>query len=201
MRYSGSQDEALRGQSFDRVLVVGLTPDINLRCDFESYLVTQLRAVATNAVSSCNSMPMREALSPESVARAAQASETDAVLTTSLVAAQVGTKDGGSGDTRGAGYYKATDIGYESMYYGGFGYYGGYGAFGVPVVYAEFETAPAITTVQGNVTVVSRLYATAGATEVYEVVTSGHDLRSRDTALAALTQPIAAQLAKAGLFR
>lgn len=197
------QDDAPRDQTFSKLLVIGLTPDINLRCDFESFLVTQLRAVSASstAISSCTVMSLKDPLSQETVLRAVTESGADAVLTTSLVAATLGAEDGGSSDTRGAGYYKATDIGYKSIYYGGFGYYGGYGAYGVPVVYAEFQTAPSITTAQGDISIASRLFATQNAALVYEVLTSARNLQSRESALAALSHPIAVQLQRAGLLR
>ena len=54
--------------------------------------------------------------------------------------------------------YKATDAGYATGYYG---------VYGVPVIYGEFATAAAITTVQDEVRVSSRFYETRDKTLIY----------------------------------
>jgi hypothetical protein len=120
----------------------------------------------------------------------------DAVLATVLVQADMGADTGASRDARGAGYYKATDIGY-----GYYGYYGGYGAYGVPVVYGEFRTAAPIMTVEGDVSIRSMLYAARDATLVYELTTNARGMRSRDNALGNITPSIAEQLKKDGLLQ
>lgn len=195
------QDEAPRGQSYSRVLVVGVSPDYNQRCAFEGFLANQLRSEATTAFTSCRVLSSDEPLTRENVERAIAEHNADAVLATILVAAQVETKEGGTSETRGEGYYKATDFGYETRYYGMSGYYGMYGAYGVPVVYGEFRSAPPLTSTQGSVQVATGLYETEGATLVYELATTAQGLESRVGGLAEVTGPMADRLRQDGLIR
>jgi len=194
-------DNAARDQTFSRILVVGLSPDASVRCDYESFQTTQLRSAAVNAKASCYMMPTTEPLTRESIERLVAEYDADAVLTTSLVQSAAGAVQSGSDDTRGEAMYKATGTGYETGYYGRYGYYGGYGAYGIPVVYAEFQTLPPITTIVGEVRIQTMLYATSDASLVYEMTTTASDLRSRDDALASVTAPIAERLRRDGLLR
>ena len=103
------------------------------------------------------------------------------------------TKEGGSRDTRGSAMYKATDAGYAT------GYYGGYGTYGVPVIYGEFATAPPLTTVQDEVRVSSRFYETRDKTLIYTLDTHARNLESTDVALSDIATAIANQLRREGL--
>jgi len=195
VRVDGSWQEGVaRDQSFSRVLVVGLSPHAGTRCDFESYLATQIRTTGADAKASCSLMDTEDPLTRESIEAVVAKYDADAVLTTVLVQADLSAKSGSSSDTRGAGYYKANAIGYDY-------YYGGYGAFGVPVVYGEFRTAAPITTVDGDVSIRSMLYAASDATLVYELTTDARGLRSRDNGLGRITPQIAERLQKDGLLR
>lgn len=195
------QDDAPRGQAYTRVLVVGVSPDYNQRCAFEGFLANQLRSEATTAFTSCRVLSSDEPLTRENVERAIAEHSADAVLATILVAGKVEAREGGTSETRGEGYYKATDFGYEARYYSMTGYYGMYGAYGVPVVYGEFRTAPPLTNAQGSVKVASGLYETEGATLVYELTTTAHGLESRVGGLAEVTGPMADRLRQDGLIR
>ncbi len=202
VRMSGSWgDGASRSQSFSRVLVVGLSPNAGVRCDFESFMRTQLRYVGAEAQESCNLMRTSDPLTVEGIQAAVVEYGADAVLTTALVAGGAGATEGGGRDTRGDAYYKATGSGYENVYYpGGYrGYYGGYGIYGVPVIYAEFQVADVVTSVEGAVKVRSMLFNTADRSLVYEVETTATDLSSRDNALATITEPLAEKLARVGV--
>jgi hypothetical protein len=190
-----------RDQSFSRVLVVGISPDYNQRCAFEGFVANQLRSEATTAFTSCRVLSSKEPLTRENIERAVAEHNADAVFATILVAAEIEAKEGGSSETRGDGYYKATGFDYEPAYYGRYGAYRSYGVYGVPVVYGEFRTAPPLTTVQGSVEVASRLYETGGATLVYEMLTTAHDLESRAGGLAEVSGAIADRLRKDGLVR
>ena len=192
------QPGADRDQSFNRVLVVGLSADYNARCDFESFMTNQLR-ISAEATASCLYMKSDEQLTREGIERVISEYKPDAVLTTALVDSSQRAEEGGSADTRGDAYYKATGFGYEDPYYYGRGYYGGYGAWGVPVIYAEFQTAPVITTLEGEVTILSMLYATSDASLVYELKTSAGDLHSRDDALATVTSAIGERVREDGV--
>jgi len=143
------QDGAPRNQTFAKVLVVGVSPDFNRRCAFESAFASQLRSASTTVVSSCDAMNSKEQLTRENIERVVASVHADAVLATRLDSASTGQREGGSWDTRGDSLYKATDY--------------GYGAYGMPVTYVEFETAPAPDTAPKLIQVVPRLYETRGA--------------------------------------
>lgn len=186
------QDDVPRNQSFKRVLVVGVTHDLNQRCAFEHFLAARVNSESTVAMASCDVVTKRNPLTRESIDAAIIAQQADAVLATILVSKEFDVEDGGSRDTRGGAYYKATGSGYATGYYG---------AYGVPVVYGEFQTAPSIMTMKGEVRVTTKLYETRGATLVYTLDTVAHDLESRGSAMAAIATPIADRLRKDGLIR
>jgi len=180
-------DNASHKQSFSRVMVVGISPDVDTRCPFERSLVAKIKAGGTAAFASCDSVAKKNPLTRESIEEAVAAKNADAVLATSLVSKKWELKDGGSYDTRGGAYYKAVDS-----------YYGVYGA---PVVYADFQAIDSITRAQGEAHVTSKLYETRGATVVYSVDTKVRNISSSDVGIAAITTPIAQRLRRDGLIR
>jgi hypothetical protein len=195
------QKDAPRDESFTRVMVVGLSPDYNLRCEFEWFMVSQIRSDSTHAFASCDHMRSNEKLNVESVAAIVKEEKPDAVLTTQLVMQSQEAEVGGSDDTRGAQMYKAIGTGYANGYYGAYGYYGGFGGFGIPVVYAEFEVLPPITTIEGKASVISMLFATTGNQLIYELKVTAKNLHSTDDALASIADPIGKRLRRDGLIR
>ena len=190
-------DTPRRDQNYSRVFVVGVSPDTNRRCAFEWALVSRLKSEHTQAVASCDAMSLQEPLTRATVEAAVRRLEADSVLATSLVTMKMGTREGGGRDTRGAGYYKATDIGFES------GYFAGYGPYDATVIYAEYQTAPAITTIKGRVHVATKLYDVKTATLVYSLDTRAatQDLESTEAGIAMITAPIAARLRRDGVVR
>jgi hypothetical protein len=186
------QEGVPRDQSFKRILVVGVTPDVNQRCAFEFFLASQIRSDSVKAIASCDAVTKKDPLTRESIEHAVAAQQADAVLATTLVSRDWGAEEGRGRDSRGGGTYKATDSGYATGYYG---------AYGVPVVYGEFQTAPSIITLKGEVRVESKLFETRNATLVYTMETIARDLESRDAGLAAITEPIADRLRRDGLIR
>jgi hypothetical protein len=195
VRVAGDWQEGVsRDQSFTRVLVVGLSPNTGARCDFEMFMETQIRNTGADAKASCFLMDITAPVTFESVGAAVDEYGADAVLTTVLVQSAMGEQAGGDRESRGGVYFKATGTGYESFYRGG------YGGYGVPVVYGEFREAPVITTVAGAVEILSTLYATSDASPVYTLKTIATDLRTRESALAAITTPIAKRLQRDGLL-
>jgi hypothetical protein len=193
---SSWQENVPRDQSFTRILVVGISPDANIRCEFEHFLATQLRSESVVATPSCSKMSINDPLTLESIDKAVAEEQADAVLATILVARHIEAKEGGMNETRGDAYYKAVGTGYSTGYYGG-----GFGRYGVPVTYVEFQTAPPITTVSGEVDIATKLFETSGGTEVYKMITKAQDLQSRDQALAKITAPIADRLRRDGLIK
>ncbi len=190
------QGDRSTARSLERVLVVGVSPDYNGRCAYERFLANEARGQKPLLIPSCNEMPSDEELNLENVERVVAAVKADGVLATSLVAASSEAREGGTLETQGDAYYKATGYGYASPYYGG-----GYGVYGIPVVYGEFKTAPPITTVEGEVEISTRLYETGGPSQVYEMTTQARDLDSRIDGLAEVTTAVTNQLRKDGILR
>jgi len=182
------QEGAPRNQTYTRLLVIGVSPDRDLRCAFESTFASQLRSTSTTVISSCNQMKADEPLTRENVERAAAAVQADAVLATRLVSLAAGHQEGNSSDMRGDSVYKATDF--------------GYGAYGMPVTYAEFQTAPPLTSLKSSIHVVTKLYETHGATLVYTIdtVTKSQEIDSTQATLLTITAPTADRLRRAGLI-
>jgi hypothetical protein len=178
-------DNVSRDQSFSRVLVVGISPDINRRCAFERALASKLEIGSAEAFVSCDVMPQNAPLTRETIEAAVAAKNADAVLATSLISQSWGVEEGGTRETRGFAVYKATDS-----------YYGVYGT----VVAADFHAAAPITTLQGEAHVTSKLYETRGATVVYTVDTKVRNIESRSDALAEITEPIGKRLRRDGVI-
>jgi hypothetical protein len=183
------QDGVPHNQSFARILVVGVSPDRNLRCAFESTFASQLKSAATTVFSSCDTMTPEEPLTRENIERVVASVHADAVLATRLVSVATGQREGGSSDTRGDSLYKATDY--------------GYGAYGMPVTYVEFQTAPPLTTLTSSVHVVTKLYETHGATLLYtlDTMTKSQEIDSTEATLMTIAIPTANRLRRDGLIR
>ena len=179
-------DDVSREQSFARVLVVGISPDLNQRCAFERSLASQLKSQSTQAFVSCDAMPRNASLTRENIEAAVAAKDADAVLATSLVSHSSAVEEGGTRDTRGLAAYKATDA-----------YFGVYGS----VVAADFHTAPPLTSIKGEAHITSKLFETRTATVVYTVDTKVRRIESRGQALAEITPPIAKKLRREELIR
>jgi hypothetical protein len=178
---------AARGQSFSRVLIVGVSHDINQRCAFERALAGTIKSESTAAIISCDSMDLKAPLTREGIEAVVAEKNADAVLATTLVAQEWGVNERGTRDTRGAGLYKPVD-----SYYG---------AYGIPVVYAEFMAAAPLTSIQGDVRITSKLYETRGATVVYTLDSDVKKIESRAEGLADITPPIAKKLRREKLIR
>ena len=182
-----------RDQSFSRVLVVGVSPNINQRCAYEQDLADNLRSATVTARSSCNVMGAdKEPLTRESIERAVSSFGADAVLATRLVDSSMGLNEGGTRETRGDAYYKPIGYGYDMGYWG---------AYGVPVVYGQFQTAPSVITLQGTARITTTLFETHGATPVYTIETMATNLESREQALAEVVPTISKRLQQDGLVR
>jgi hypothetical protein len=186
------QEGAPRKQSFTRVLVVGVSPNVNQRCAFEFFMASQLTSDSVQAIRSCDAVKEKVPLTLESIEQAITAAQADAVLATSLVAREFEAKEGGSRDTRGNASYKATDAGFATGYYG---------VYGVPVIYGEFATAPAFTIAQGEAQVSSRFYQTRDRALLYTLETKATKLESTDAALHDFAAAIADKLRREGLTR
>jgi len=183
------QDGAPRNQSYARLLVIGVSPDRDLRCSFELTFVSQLRSASTTPISSCERMGATEQLTRENVERAAASVQADAVLATRLVSIAAGHGEGNGMDTRGNSLYKATDF--------------AYGAYGMPVTYVDFQTSAPLTSLKSSLHVLTELYETHGATLIYSIdtVTKAQEIDSTEATLVTITAPTADRLRRAGLIR
>lgn len=189
----GSFSEGVpRTGDFSNVLVVGVSPDPNVRCAFEQALASDLRSGAVKATMSCMVMNTKEPLTRESVEHAVASIGADAVLATSLVGSSAKAESGGSADSRGGGYYKPIGYGYDAGYWG---YYG------VPTVYGEFEVAPPVFSISGAVELSTRLFETRDATLIYTLVVKAKNLDSRENAIAEIAPAIANKFVQEGLIR
>lgn len=175
-----------RDLTFNRLLVVGVSPDYGPRCNFEYWLVRDLRSRgAANTEASCNFMSKEEPLTREGIERLVAKWHFDGVLATRMVASSWLTKEGGSSDTRSTGSYKYIASGYDT---------GFYGAYGVPVDYYEFKTLPSVMNSKGAGHILTRLYETQGADLIYTIDTKVKDVESSQLGLAMVTPAIADQL-------
>jgi hypothetical protein len=191
-RLGGSgQDGAAPRATFSRVLVVGVSPDINQRCAFEYALASKISTGQTTAISSCRAMTQKEPLTREGIEAAVASQKADAVVATSLAEKQWDAASSGR-DTRGSGSYKATDAGYATGYYG---------AYGVPVVYGDFQTTASAKTLRGDIEVTSKVWETSGPTEVHTMTTTVKNIESTDQGIINLATAIADRLRREGLTR
>lgn len=189
---SGDWAQGASHEGFSRVMVVGLSPDLDSRCPFERFMVAQIRALGTAAIMSCEVMDPPTPLTREALEKAVVAQKADAVIVTKLVDQSWNTKTGGTMDTRGGAEFKAEGSGWATGYYG---------MYGIPVVYGEFETLPSVTELQGKVTVQTRVFSVAGPALVYEMDTTVGQITSTGGGLYQITEPIAKHLERAGLLQ
>ncbi len=186
------EDGAPRQQAFTRVLVVGVSPNVNQRCAFEFFMASRLKSDAVQVFRSCDAVKEKTPLSLASIEQAIAAVQADAVLATSLVSRAITGQDGGSRDTRGNASYKATDAGFATGYYG---------VYGVPVIYGEFVTAPAFTVAEGEARVESKFYQTRDKSLLFTLDTHARKIESTDAGLQEIAAAIADKLRKEGLTR
>lgn len=183
------QDGASHNQTYTRLLLIGVSPDRDLRCAFEATFGSQLVSAATTVISSCDQMGPKEPLTRENVERVAAATHADAVLATRLVSMNFGHGQGNGLDTRGDSVYKVDDF--------------AYGAYGMPVYTVDFQTAPPLTSITSSLNVVTKFYATQGAQLIYTVdtVTKKQEIDSTAATLMTIATPTADRLRRAGLIR
>jgi hypothetical protein len=185
-------DSAARSQSFSRPLVVGVTPDYTQRCNFEFWLVRDLRSENVQAEASCSYMTKEEPFNRDAIIKLVKERHYDAVVATSLVSSAVHSREGGTYDTRSTGSYKYVASGWDT---------GFYGAYGMPVDFYEFKTLPSIENLNGQAHVLTKLFETHGASLVYTIDTKARDIESSQLGLAMITPAIAERLQRDGLLR
>ena len=181
-------DKAARGQTFSRIIVVGVSPNIDQRCPFERNLAQRIKSESPSTVvmASCDVVAEKNPLTRESIEAAVAAQNADAVIATSLISKDWDVKQGNTYDSRGSAQYKATDA-----------YYGLYGT----VVAADFQTSAPVAMLNGAAHIVSKFYETKGKTVVYTLETSVKNVSSQEAGLIEITSPIGKRLRKEGLIR
>ncbi len=188
-------DGAVRGQSFDKLLIVGISPNYNVRCNYERFVAAQLRTTGVTATASCSHMDSTDPLTVASVTPVVRKIHADAVLVTELLGREHNVVEGGSSETRGAAYYKPIGYGYGHPYYGGIG---GYGSFGLPTTYVKFSTDQSAFALETSVVVASNLYETDKASLVYSVQVTAKN-QSLDEVLHSLSTAVVDRLRRDGL--
>ncbi len=178
-------------RSFDKVLVVGVSPNYNTRCRFERMMMDSLNANGVQALTSCSRMSSSDPLTRDAVVTAVGETGADAVLATRLVDGKIDVKEGGTDEARGEAYYKPVGYAYDSYY----------GAYGMPVTYVDFVAEAPTLTVTRSVWIASNLYETKDAALVYSLSTVTYDKKSQGDVIDAVTEAIAAQMRKDGLVR
>ena len=188
IRATGAWTEgATRPQTFRKLLVVGVSPDYNQRCNFEWVLATKLRSETVEAITSCSLMKADVQLSRESIEPVIKSSGADGVVATRLVTSGGSLKQGGTSDTRGSAMYKATDM--------------GYGYYGMPVVYGDFAASRPIIELESTFDVVTQVYETRGASPVYSLKTTGKSRDAINIIREDISSAIAERLRQDGLIR
>jgi hypothetical protein len=188
IRATGDWNEgATRPQTFRKLLVVGVSPDYNQRCNFEWVLATKMRSGTVEAITSCSLMKADVQLSRESIEPVVQSSGVDGVVATRLVTSGGSLKEGGTGDTRGSALYKASDS--------------GYGYYGMPVVYGDFEQTRPIIDLVNTFEVTTQVYETRGASLVYTLKTAGKSRDAINIVREDISWAITERLRQAGLIK
>jgi len=188
IRATGDWTEgATRPQTFKKLLVVGVSPDYNQRCNFEWVLATKMRSETVEAITSCSLMKADVQLSRESIEPVVRSLGADGVVATRLVTSAGRLKEGGTGDTRGSALYKASDS--------------GYGYYGMPVVYGDFEQTRPIIDLENTFEVTTQVYETRGASLVYSLKTTGKSRDAINIVREDISSAIAEQLRQTGLIQ
>ncbi len=183
---------ALAAEPYTRVLVVGVSPDDNYRCQFEQFLADQMQSDSTTVIQSCDVITPLKPLTQAGIEQAVAAQQADAVVSTILVSVQDKEVEGGDRDTRGGDYFKAEGAGFAPDFWG---------LYAVPVVYGQYVDLPPVYTMEGTVEVETRVYDTASKSLVRTVKSKAKHVESTDEGTAAITEEVAKQLRREGVVR
>ncbi len=188
-------EETSHNQSFHDLLIVGVSPNYNVRCNYERFVAAQLRGPGMKATASCSYMDSTDPLTVETVVPVVRKIHADAVLVTELIGRENNIVEGGSSETRGEAYYKPVGYGYAHPYYGGIG---GYGSFGLPVTRVEFNAEQSAFALETSVIVASNLYETDKGSLVYSIQVTANN-QSLDEVLHSLSTAVVERLQRDGL--
>ncbi|HQR24821.1 MAG TPA: hypothetical protein PK163_08540 [Steroidobacteraceae bacterium] len=174
---------------FARVLVVGVSPNEDRRCQFEQFLASQITGKETQAYASCDVLDQINPLTRESIDKAVAAVQADGVLATVLVSKQQQVEQGDDRDTRGGAQYKEAGLGFAPDYWG---------VWGVPVVYTDFEQWPPVNLLEGEVHVATRVFDASSATLLDTVDTTVKHIEETDVGMDKVAESIAKDLHRHG---
>lgn len=177
---------------FTNLLVVGVTPDYNMRCRFERALADDLRSPTIKATASCAHLRANDPLTREAVVAVVKELGIDAVLATRLVNQKPRLDKGTGMDTRQDYYYKPVGYGIDDDY---FGY------FGLPVTYVEFTSNPPVLTLESTVEIATNLYQASDAALLYSMTSKARDVTSAGNFINQVSTAISAHLRDEGLIR
>jgi len=177
---------------FSNLLVVGVSPDYNMRCRFERALADDLRSATVKATASCAHLGSTTPLTREEVVAVVQAQGFDAVLATRLVNQKPRLDKGTGSDTRQDYYYKPVGYGVSDDYYG---------YFGLPVTFVEFTSNPPVLTLESTVTISTNLYEASDAALLYTLTSKVRNVDSAGNFINQVTSAISAHLRDEGLVR
>lgn len=181
-----------RDQTFRNALVVGVTPNFNVRCRFERAMAASLRNANVKATASCSVMDMKDPLTKVGVTPVVASLGADAVLATRLVDHKAKLVEGNTNETRAKSYYKPVGYGRNDGYYG---YYG------LPVTYVDFVAEEATFSLQSTVVIATNLYETRNAALVYTLETTAAKQTSEGEVIDVITTAIADRLRRDGLVQ
>lgn len=190
-------DSKARQQTFQNVLIVGLTADYNRRCNFEQMMAGFMRTAETTVVTSCSLMDSTDPLTTDGILPVIQKAGSDSVLVTELVGRSDNIVQGGTSDARGEAYYKPVGYGYGYAYPYAYPYAGG---FGMPVTYVELDVEQSAFELETTAIIGSNLFIVADKSVVYSMQVTVNNQRTRADALDLITQGIADRMRKDGLI-
>lgn len=177
---------------FANLLVIGVTPDYNMRCRFEHALADDLRSATVKATPSCAHMGASDPLTRAGVEAVVKELGVDAVLATRLVNQKPRLDKGTGMDTRQDYYYKPVGYGIDDDY---FGY------FGLPVTYVEFTSNPPVLTLESTVQLATNLYQASDAALVYTLTSKARNVTSAGVFINQVSTGISTHLRDGGLIR
>jgi hypothetical protein len=173
---------------FSRILIVGVSTDINQRCDFEYAMASQFSGTQTKGIASCDSMTSKDLLTRANIERVVAAVGANAVLTVAVANVQVS-----SHKSEPVAYWQVTGVGYVVS---------PVGAYGVPVAFVDLKTTTPLPTVTGEVHLMTKLYDAKDASLVYSLDTQSkaNASQSTTTTMLALSGQIGDRLHRDGVI-
>jgi hypothetical protein len=179
--------------AFSRILIVGISANFTQRCAFEFSLASQFQGSSTTPIVSCNSMTEKDALKRANIEQVVAATHADAVLTSAVVAMQIGSKQGNNRDTRGTSYYKVSEYGWITS---------DMGDYGIPVAFVDLDRTTPTTQITDSVHILTKLFNVNDAKLLYtlDTETKSQDFESTASSIETITGQIGDKLRRDGVI-